>query len=233
MYSVYIKNGVESLLNSNISSTTVSEQTNVNLSVVKKLKSNSQTIENTSFDAISKLYDYYLDNQKEIEAQKEVHPAILNQKLPNSVIKFLDEITYSVNQINFESVSRVSEVYVYDKYTIDNKGNSKSKKSYIKIDESIPVKKGGVVYNYQISIENEIDSKDKIRGIKDLRIIFDRELLEIELKKHKMSGSKIKVHNSKDGSTGIRVVSHVNNKDIYNIESSYFNIDFREGEIHV
>lgn len=233
MYSVYIKNGVESLLNSNISSTTVSEKTNVNLSVVKKLKSNVQTIENTNFDSISKLYDYYLDNQKEIEAQKEVHPAILNQKLPNSVIKFLDEITNSVNQVNFESISRVSEVYVYDKYTIDNKGNSKSKKSYIKIDESIPVKKSGVVYNYQISIENEIDSKDKIRGIKDLKIIFDRELLEIELKKHKMSGSKIKVHNSKDGSTGIRVVSHGDNKEIYNIESSYFNIDFKEGENHV
>lgn len=233
MYSVYMKNGVQSLLNSNISATTVSEQANVNLSIVKKLKSNLQTIENTSFDAISKLYDYYLDNQKEIEAQKEVHPAILNQKLPNSVIKFLDEITYSVNQVNFDSVSRVSEVYVYDKYTIDNKGNSKSKKSYIKIDESIPVKKSGVVYNYQISIENEIDSKDKIRGIKDLKIIFDRELLEIELKKHKMSGSKIKVHNSKDGSTGIRVVSHGDNKEIYNIESSYFNIDFKEGENHV
>ncbi|RIM89008.1 hypothetical protein BU107_04600 [Staphylococcus xylosus] len=233
MYSVYIKNGVQSLLNSNISATTISEKTNVNLSIVKKLKSNLQTIENTSFDSISKLYDYYLDNQKEIEAQKEVHPVILNQKLPNSVIKFLDEITYSVNQVNFESVSRVSEVYVYDKYTIDNKGNSKSKKSYIKIDESIPVKKSGVVYNYQISIENAIDSKDKIRGIKDLKIIFDRELLEIELKKHKMSGSKIKVHNSKDGSTGIRVVSHGNNKEIYNIESSYFNIDFKEGEHHV
>lgn len=233
MYSVYIKNGVQSLLNSNISATTVSEQANVNLSIVKKLKSNLQTIENTSFDAISKLYDYYLDNQKEIEAQKEVHPAILNQKLPNSVIKFLDEITHSINQVNFESVSRVSEVYVYDKYTIDNKGNSKSKKSYIKIDESIPVKKSGVVYNYQISIENEIDSKDKIRGIKDLKIIFDRELLEIELKKYKMSGSKIKVHNSKDGSTGIRVVSHGDNKEVYNIESNYFNIDFKEGEHNV
>lgn len=233
MYSVYIKNGVQSLLNSNISATTVSEQANVNLSIVKKLKSNLQTIENTSFDSISKLYDYYLDNQKEIEAQKEVHPAILNQKLPNSVIKFLDEITHSINQVNFESVSRVSEVYVYDKYTIDNKGNSKSKKSYIKIDESIPVKKSGVVYNYQISIENEIDSKDKIRGIKDLKIIFDRELLEIELKKYKMSGSKIKVHNSKDGSTGIRVVSHGDNKEVYNIESNYFNIDFKEGEHNV
>lgn len=233
MYSLYIKNGVRSLLNSNISATKISEQTKVNLSIVKKLKSNLQTIENTNFDSISKLYDYYLDNQKEIEAQKEVPIAVLNQKLPNSVIKFLDEITYSVNQVNFESVSRVSEVYIYDKYTIDNKGNSKSKKSYIKIDESIPVEKGGVVYNYQISIENEIDSKDKIRGIKDLRIIFDRELLEIELKKHKMSGSKIKVHNSKDGSTGIRVVSHVDNKEIYNIESNYFNIDFKEGENHV
>lgn len=233
MYSVYIKNGVQSLLNSNISATTVSEQANVNLSIVKKLKSNLQTIENTSFDSISKLYDYYLDNQKEIEAQKEVHPAILNQKLPNSVIKFLDEITHSINQVNFESVSRVSEVYVYDKYTIDNKGNSKSKKSYIKIDESIPVKKSGVVYNYQISIENEIDSKDKIRGIKGLKIIFDRELLEIELKKYKMSGSKIKVHNSKDGSTGIRVVSHGDNKEVYNIESNYFNIDFKEGEHNV
>lgn len=233
MYSLYMKNGVKSLLNSNISATKVSEQTNVNLSIVKKLKSNLQTIENTNFDSISKLYDYYLDNQKEIEAQKEVHPAILNQKIPNSVIKFLDEITYSVNQVNFESVSRVSEVYVYDKYTIDNKGDSKSKKSYIKIDESIPVKKNGVVYNYQISIENEIDTKDKIRGIKDLKIIFDRELLEIELKKHKMSGSKIKVHNSKDGSTGIRVVSHGDNKEIYNIESNYFNIDFKEEEYNV
>lgn len=233
MYSLYMKNGVKSLLNSNISATKISEQTNVNLSIVKKLKSNLQTIENTNFDSISKLYDYYLDNQKEIEAQKEVHPAILNQKIPNSVIKFLDEITYSVNQVNFESVSRVSEVYVYDKYTIDNKGDSKSKKSYIKIDESIPVKKNGVVYNYQISIENEIDTKDKIRGIKDLKIIFDRELLEIELKKHKMSGSKIKVHNSKDGSTGIRVVSHGDNKEIYNIESNYFNIDFKEEEYNV
>ena len=150
MYSIHIKDSVQALLDSNISATIISDKSNVNLSVVKKLKSNLQSIDNTNFDSISKLYDYYLDNQKLIDIQKEVDPKILNQKLPNKVIQFLNELSYSVDNINYNSVSRISEVFIYDKYTLDHEGNSKDKSSYMKVDEFIPITKDGIVYNLSL-----------------------------------------------------------------------------------
>lgn len=228
MKSNFIKNNIQSLLNSDISSTKISEESGANLSIVKKLKSNLQTIENTSFETISKLYDYYLDNHKIIDAQQEVDPKILSQKLPKNIIYFLDELTDRINIINFKKASRVNNVYIYDKYTLDNEGNSKTKESYIKVDESIPISKNNEVYQYQITIVNKIDSRDKFSSINNLTIEFNREVLEIDLKKHKLSGSKIKLNNSKNGNVGIRVISNLDNTDIYNFESNYFHINFKE-----
>lgn len=228
MYSIHIKNSVQALLDSNISATIISNKSNVNLSVVKKLKSNLQSIDSTNFDSISKLYDYYLDNQKLIDIQKEVDPKILNQKLPNKVIQFLNELSYRVDNINYNSVSRISEVFIYDKYMLDHEGNSKDKSSYMKVDESIPITKDGIVYNYQISINNEIDCNHNFNTIENLKIVFNRELLEVELKKQQLLGSKIKLNNPKSGNSGIRVVSTVDSTDIYNFESNYFGLSFKE-----
>lgn len=228
MYSTQIKDSVQALLDSNISATIISDKSNVNVSVVKKLKSNLQSIDNTNFDSISKLYNYYLDNQQLIDIQKEVDPKILNQKLPNKIIQFLNELSDSVDNINYNSVSRISEVFIYDKYTLDHEGNSKDKSSFMKVDESIPITKDGVVYNYQISINNEIDCNHNFSSIENLKIVFNRELLEVELKKQQLLGSKIKLNNPKNGNSGIRVVSTVDNTDIYNFESNYFSLNFKE-----
>lgn len=228
MYSNNIKDGVQALLDSNISTTVISDESNVNISVVKKLKSKLQSIDTTNFYSISKLYDYYLDNQQQIEIQKEVDSEVLNQKLPNKITQFINELNDSIYNINCNSISRISEVFVYDKYKLDHEGNSKDKHSFMKVEESIPITKDGIVYNYHISIENEIDCNHNLNAIENLKIVFNKDLLEIDLKKQQLLGSKIKITNPKSGNSGIRVISNINNTDIYNFESNYFKIKFKE-----
>lgn len=230
MNSFAIKESVQNLLDSDISSSVISNVTQVNISTLSKLRSKSQEIDDTNFASIRKLYDFYLVNEKVIEAQKGVPNYILSQKIPSRVERFIDELASGVELIHEQEVSRINKVYVYDEYTIDEFGNSNEKSSYIEIKETIPISKNGDVYPYHIAIKNEIKSRKYIESIKGLKIVFNREKLEITLKKYKSKGGKIKTYKTDEGGISIKVTSPVDNTEIYGIESEYFEIQYQEIE---
>lgn len=227
MDSFVIKESIQNLLDSDILTSEISEATRVNRSTISKLRSKAQDIDDTNFASIRRLYDFYLRNKKEVEAKKGVPDYVLSQKLPNRVQKFLEELAFGVNLIHQQETSRINKVYIYDEYTIDEVGNSKDKSSYIEINETIPISKHGEVYPYHIAIKNEIESRQSIDEIMDLKIVFNKEELEIALKKYKSNGAKIKTYKTSDGGMSLKVNSGMDNTEIYGIESEYFDIQYQ------
>jgi hypothetical protein len=219
---------VQKLLDSDINAKTISDETKINIHVVRKLKSKEQSIESTNFDYVGRLFDFYIEQQSVIEAQKDVDYKILSEKLPRNVINFIDDMMLSINRLNTRSEARVSDVFVYDKYKLDSKGNSESKESYIEISETIAINRGNDVQSKSINIMKKINTKDRINEIKDLRLIFNREALIVELKKLKYTGHKIKLFKYDDGSQGIKSTFTTGNNEIYGIENDFLDINYKE-----
>lgn len=225
----YIIKCVRKLLDSDIYAKTISDETGINIHVVRKLKNSEQTIENTNFDYIARLFDFYIEKQDTIEAQQDVAAEILSEKLPKNVLDFINGLKRSINKVNTMSDARVSSVYVYDKYQLDAKGNAESKESYIEVNETVALNKGSDLVSKPINIIKAIDSKDKVSDIKNLNLVFHKEKLIVELKKlKKVYGYKPKLFKYDDGSIGIKAHSHTTGETIVGIEKNYLDIKINE-----
>lgn len=221
-----MKFGVQSLLESNIQSKLISKETGINESIISKLRNQSQAIDETKHRHIRYLYDFYLKHVDEIEAQKGVPNYIIAQKLPKNVQIFLDNLAYNVALIQKQQHSRISKLFVYDEYAIDNNGNATDRTSYVEVNETVPVNKNGEIYPYHIAVKNVIENRDSVKDIKGLKINFNKEKLEIALKKYKSEYAKIKVY--KTDSNGLSLKVTTAKEVIYGVESEYFEIEFNE-----
>lgn len=220
---------VRKLLNSDIYAKTISEETEINIHVVRKLKNKEQSIETTNFDYIARLFDFYIQRQSIIEAQQDVEPDILSEKLPRSVLNFIDDMTASINKLNINSDARVSYVYVYDKYKVNNKGNTEDKETFIELNETLALNRGGDIVSKPLNIIKRIDSRNDIKFIENVRIAFYSEKLLVELKKlKKVDKCKIKLFKYEDGSIGIKVMEPSNGTIIKGIEKNYLDILLNE-----
>lgn len=220
---------VRKLLNSDIYAKTISDETEINIHVVRKLKNKEQSIESTNFDYIARLFDFYIQKQNIIEAQQDVPPEILSEKLPRSILNFIDDMTFSINKLNISSESRVSYVYVYDKYKVNNKGSTEDKETFIELNETIALNRGGDIVSKPLNIVKKVESRDDIKFIKNITITFYREKLLVELKKlKKVDKCKIKLFKYEDGSIGIKVTDPSNGTIIKGIEKEYLDILLNE-----
>ncbi|PTE82291.1 hypothetical protein BUY85_00710 [Staphylococcus equorum] len=228
MYNLNMQQGVQNLLNSNVQSKIISKESGVNESVISKLRNGSQQINETKHGYINNIYNCYVNHKKEIEAQIGVPDYILSEKLPISVRKFLDELSFSVAAIQQQKSARINKVYVYDEYNLNDEGSSKEKISYIVVSEIIPINRNGDVYPYHISIKNTVSDRKNIKEIKNLKISFNKEELEIVLKRYKHLGAKIKIVKTEKGGLTIKVSPSKEDIDIQGIESDYFDIQYQD-----
>lgn len=220
---------VRKLLNSDIYAKTISDETEINIHVVRKLKNKEQSIESTNFDYIARLFDFYIQKQNIIEAQQDVPPEILSEKLPRSILNFIDDMTFSINKLNISSESRVSYVYVYDKYKVNNKGSTEDKETFIELNETMALNRGGDIVSKPLNIVKKVESREDIKFIKNITITFYREKLLVELKKlKKVDKCKIKLFKYEDGSIGIKVTDPSNGTIIKGIEKEYLDILLNE-----
>ncbi|MDG0820690.1 hypothetical protein M4L90_12245 [Staphylococcus equorum] len=234
MYNLNMQQGVQNLLNSNVQSKIISKESGVNESVISKLRNGSQQINETKHGYINNIYKCYVNHKKEIEAQIGVPDYILSEKLPISVRKFLDELSFSVAAIQQQKSSRINKVYVYDEYNLNDEGSSKEKISYIVVSEIIPINRNGDVYPYHISITNTVSDRKNIKEIKNLKISFNKEELEIVLKRYKHLGAKIKIVKTEKGGLTIKVSPSKEDIVIQGIESNYFDIQYQDNySLHV
>ena len=87
--------------------------------------------------------------------------------------------------------------------------------------------KNGEIYPYHISINNKIEDRTNVESIKELRVVFNKEELEVALKKHKYEGAKIKTVKTNNGSLTIQIMPLRDSLEIRGIESDYFEIQYQ------
>ncbi|MFW3619482.1 FtsK/SpoIIIE domain-containing protein [Staphylococcus caprae] len=228
-----MKMEVLKLLESDISAYRISKDTGVSESVIKKLRNQNQQLEDTKFETVSKLYSYAMKNQSKISENE-----LKDIKLPKAVLTFIEEIASRIENINQKGA--VKNVYVFDKYHMDDNGNSENKNSFIEINETISLP---LQYNYhdeipyQVHITKEINSKRNIDTIKGMTLLFKKDALINDLKIHIKNGSKVKMKSSdnkiplmwnNNSNKGIFVNDIFNNSETYNFESSYFDFTFNK-----
>lgn len=232
-YMDILKIEVLKLLESDISAYRISKDTGVSESVIKKLRNQNQQLEDTKFETVSKLYSYAMKNQSKISDNE-----LKDIKLPKAVLTFIEEIASRIGSINQKGA--VKNVYVFDKYHMDDNGNSENKNSFIEINETISLP---LQYNYhdeipyQVHITKEIDSKRNIDTIKGMALLFKKDELINDLKIHIKNGSKVKMKSSdnkiplmwnNNSNKGIFVNDIFNNSETYNFEASYFDFTFNK-----
>src|SRR5699024_10420227 len=126
-----MKEVIQNLLDSNISAYRIGKEAGVQDSLVKKLRNGEQQVGDTKFNNLEKLYKYSLEHSKEIfniDSEDDI-------KLPKNVLSFIDDLKTSVSYINSRKSKAIENVYVYDKFQLNEKGDSDSKISYIEIQE--------------------------------------------------------------------------------------------------
>lgn len=226
-----LKKEVLKLLKSDISAYRISKDTGVSESVVKKLRNQNQQLEDTKYETVNKLYTYALQNQAKIREDD-----LKDIKLPKTVHTFIEQIASRIESINHKGA--VKNVYVFDKYHMDDNGNSENKNTFIEINEtmSLPLQYN---YNdevpYQVNIKKEINSKNNIDSIRGMKLLFKKDELIRDLKIHIKNGSKVKMKASDNKfslirnntpNKGIYINDIFNNSEVYNYEASYFDFTF-------
>lgn len=225
-----MKEMIQKLLDSELSAYRIGKEAGVHDSLVKKLRNGDQTIGDTKYDNLMKLYNYALDKKNIL--------LVNDSKIPKSVRSFIENIDRQLQYTNSEASNEIENVFVYDKYIMDKKGNSIDKVSYIEVSHTLSMSTEGVSYltqdwiPYKINVQKRIDNKKHIQQFTNLRIIFNSPQLMNDLKKEIILGSKIKIKTqtffNEHKFKTIYVYNVRDNKETVGYENNYFDIEFDE-----
>lgn len=227
-----MKDTIQKLLDSDISAYQIGKDAGVQDSLVKKLRNGHQSIGDTKYNSIEKLYIYAIEKQSFLNVDDS------KTKLPKSIKTFIENIDMQLIYTNSEKSNELENVFVYDKYIMDKKGNSIDKFSYIEVIHtmSLPAKSSGYISQewipYKINVQKRIANKNDIQQFTNLRITFNSTKLINDLKKEIVLGSKVKLKpqtlfNDHKFKT-IYVYNIKDNKETLGYESGYFDIEYEE-----
>lgn len=213
---------VRKVLNSGIPLSEISVETNVSMSVLKKLSAEHQDIGDTKFSTIFNLNDYYHNHKESIDLITSKNDGLADVKLPRKVNKFIKELSKATQEINDGSQDLfvdVSKVWIKEKKEIRFLNHALVVRQNLRL-ESEP---------YSLTFTNPID-KD-IDHINNFKLNFDEMGLITKLKEIKQKNGNIKL----DGKYGEHFISvscrgesieKYGNYDYYGkVESDFFSLE--------
>lgn len=227
-----MKETIQQLLDSDISAYQIGKEAGVQDSLVKKLRNGHQAIGDTKYDNLERLYNYAVEKHSVLNIENTA------TKLPKAIKSFIENIELQLRYTNSEKTAEIENVFVYDKYIMDKKGNSIDKVSYIEVIHtlSMPAKNIGYISQewvpYKINVQKRIDNKNDIQHFTNLRITFNSAKLINDLKREITLGSKVKLKpqtlfNDHKFKT-IYVYKVKDNEEILGFENGYFDIKYDE-----
>ncbi|HCC5607603.1 TPA: hypothetical protein M5605_002525 [Staphylococcus aureus] len=213
---------VRKVLNSGIPLSEISVETNVSMSVLKKLSAEHQDIGDTKFSTIFNINDYYHKHKESIDLIASKNDGLADVKLPRKVNKFIKELSKATQKINDGSQNLyvdVSKVWVKEKKEIHFLHYALVVRQDLYL-ESEP---------YNLTFTNPIDND--IDCISNIKLHFDEMGLISKLKEIKQKDGYIKL----DGKYGEHFISvscrdksieKYGNYDYYGkIESDFFRLE--------
>ncbi|HCC5607600.1 TPA: hypothetical protein M5605_002522 [Staphylococcus aureus] len=216
------------LLQSDIQSNQIANDTGISKVTISNLRRETADISKATFETVNKLYNYYLDRKDYLEIAKKIEKDILNVKLPKDVQIFITKLKEAVDNINDITKSlNISEVTLEKSFTMSKDKKSTKLSSKIKLDELIPIQIKRNTFAYSLKISSDfVEDKTPLDNITDFQIDFSYNDLEIDLKRHIHLGNRVVLITSNlnevgESQTGIYVNG---NNGGYNYELNFISI---------
>ncbi|MFJ6459284.1 hypothetical protein [Staphylococcus capitis] len=216
---------VNTLLQSDIQTSKLSEETGISKGYITNLRNGNRNIAKASYEIVEKLFQYYLEKRDYIEAGKDIDENILKIKIPKDIQQFISSLKESIDSINDTNTNDVIKEIVLKKiFNVDNsKQSNEFIKSYWQVDEPIPLEFKHDVFAYQLTILTPIESKININEeIENFEIVFNYNELELMLKQLIYKGAKVKLIKPSSHATGIYIDTMQN--EIFKYETSFIDI---------
>lgn len=222
------------LLKSDIESNKIAKETGISIATISKLRNGNKDISKSSFETVNKLYEYYLQRKNYFMMSEKIEKDISDIKLPKDIKNFISELRKVIDAINdYTSPLSVHELSIIKTFTMSRDKKSTNLKQTIQIEELIPVQIKRRTFAYNLKIVNDFEDKElPFESIKDYKINFLYNELEIALKRRISNGDKVMLVKSNldefgDSKTGIYVTG---SNGGYNYELNFIKIfTYREG----
>ncbi|HGO1493116.1 TPA: hypothetical protein ACK0CK_002748 [Staphylococcus aureus] len=228
-----IISNVRKVLNSGTPLSEISRDTGVSISVLKKLKSEYQDVEDTKFSTIWKLNSYYKNHQITIDGLSETNRELDNVKLPKKIVNFIRRLrvlTEEINEGKQELNVEVSKVWRKDKDDVSFLGHQLNVRQGAVLGLKDGVLLGYELYSLKVTkpIENHIENIDSVK------VLFDEAGLVKTLKEIKLKGGQIILE--KNDILGTFISVRCKHKDVvkysmYNyygkMEADFFDIEVK------
>lgn len=231
-----IKESINTLLQSDITVTNISEATGISKAHITSLKNGTKDISKASFDTVEKLYHCFLEQKDYLETSTDKEKAIMNVKIPKDVKTFISSLKKCIDDINdpYSSVG-IEKIFIERFFTMTKGKESKSFVSYFLVNDLVPLQIKNELFSYQLNFTSPINKSDYlIEEIPDFTIDFAQNDLELMLKQLIYKGAKVKLikssFNHNDSySTGIYIDTHQN--EIFKYENNFLNISINDKSI--
>ncbi|MBH4717107.1 hypothetical protein I6D71_08130 [Staphylococcus aureus] len=231
---------IDILLQSDIQSNQIANDTGISKVTISNLRRKTADISKASFETVNKLYNYYLERKDYLEIAKTIEKDVLTAKLPKDVQTFISKLKEAIDNINdVTKPLNINEVTLEKSFTMSKDKKSTKLISKVKIDELIPlqIKRSTFAYNLRI-LSDFMEDKTPLDHITNLQINFSYNELEIALKKHIHLGNRVVLITSNlneygESQTGLYVRG---NNGGYNYELKFISVaifsDDRKGDKH-
>ncbi|HHX0046016.1 TPA: hypothetical protein ACU3MR_002534 [Staphylococcus aureus] len=222
---------INTLFNSDIESNLIAKETGISIATISKLRSGNKDVSKSSFETVNKLYLYYLERKNYFDMSEQIEKHILDIKLPKEIQSFISELKKVIDAINDDTNPlSVHEISIIKKFTMSRDKKSTNLMQTIQIEELIPIQIKRKTFAYNLNIINDFEDKGlQFNSIKNLKIDFLYNELEIALKRHVNNGDKLMLIKSNldefgNSNTGL----FVNGR--YNYELNFMKVSiYREG----
>lgn len=222
---------INTLFNSDIESNLIAKETGISIATISKLRSGNKDVSKSSFETVNKLYLYYLERKNYFDMSEQIEKHILDIKLPKEIQSFISELKKVIDAINDDTNPlSVHEISIIKKFTMSRDKKSTNLMQTIQIEELIPIQIKRKTFAYNLNIINDFEDKGlQFNSIKNLKIDFLYNELEIALKRHVNNGDKLTLIKSNldefgNSNTGL----FVNGR--YNYELNFMKVSiYREG----
>lgn len=228
-----IKESINTLLQSDLSVSNISEATGISETHIRSLKNGTKEISKASFETVEKLYHYYLDQKNYLESGTDEDKAIRNVKIPKDIRLFITGLKDTIDDINNTSSNvNINNMSVERLFTLSKEHKSINVVSQLTVNQLIPIKMKNEAISYNLNFATPINKKEYLfEEIQNFTVTFKQNDLELMLKKLIYKGAKIKLiksffNHSDSYNTGIYI--DMNQDEIFKYESSFINIKINE-----
>ncbi|MBH4712370.1 hypothetical protein I6F04_09600, partial [Staphylococcus aureus] len=91
---------IDILLQSDIQSNQIANDTGISKVTISNLRRKTADISKASFETVNKLYNYYLERKDYLEIAKTIEKDVLTAKLPKDVQTFISKLKEAIDNIN-------------------------------------------------------------------------------------------------------------------------------------